>query len=61
MTRRARLVLCALALVCLLPAVVQVARYLPAFGAHPLPYGDAVNRIAPAGRRTVPFPRAAMA
>ena len=45
-----RLVLCALALACLLPAVVRVARRMPAFGAHPLPYGDAVNRIGPAER-----------
>jgi multicomponent Na+:H+ antiporter subunit B len=31
-------------------AVVYVGLHMPAFGAHPLPYGDAVNRIAPPER-----------
>ncbi len=29
-----------------LPAFVHVARHMPAFGAHPLPYGDAINAAA---------------
>ena len=29
-----------------LPAVVHVAASMPAFGAHPLPYGDAINAVA---------------
>ena len=39
-----------LAALLLTAAVVQVARHMPTFGAHPLPYGDAVNRIAPPER-----------
>lgn len=39
-----------LASLLLAAAVVAVARHMPAFGAHPLPYGDAVNRIAPDAR-----------
>lgn len=31
-------------------AIVHVALHMPEFGAHALPYGDAVNRIAPAER-----------
>lgn len=34
----------------LLAPVVSVARHMPTFGAHPLPYGDAINRGAPADR-----------
>ena len=40
---RARLVLFALACLCVLPALVHVAAHMPTFGAHPLPYGDAIN------------------
>jgi multicomponent Na+:H+ antiporter subunit B len=50
MSRRARLALFALAAVMLAPAVVRVALHMPAFGAHPLPYGDAINRAAPGER-----------
>ena len=32
-----------LACLCLLPAFIHVALHMPAFGAHPLPYGDAIN------------------
>lgn len=35
-----------LACFCVLPAAVHVARHMPAFGAHPLPYGEAINRLA---------------
>jgi multicomponent Na+:H+ antiporter subunit B len=50
MTPRARLVLLALALLCLAPAAWQVATRMPRFGDHPMPYGDAINRDAPAER-----------
>lgn len=36
------------ACVVLLPFVVQLARQMPEFGAHPLPYGDAANAAAAA-------------
>ena len=34
----------------MLPAVVHVALRMPPFGAHPLPYGDAINAAAPRQR-----------
>ena len=43
MTPRTRLTVFLLACLCLLPAVAHVAMHMPAFGAHPLPYGDAIN------------------
>ncbi len=43
MRPRERVLLFALAVMCLLPAVAHVAWNLPRFGAHPLPYGDAIN------------------
>ena len=43
MSKRGRLVLFVLACLALLPAFVHVATRMPAFGAHPLPYGDAIN------------------
>ncbi len=46
MTRRARLLLCVLAAACLLPACLHVALHMPPFGAHPLPYGEAINALA---------------
>lgn len=50
MTPRHRSVVAALGLIALLPgAAVTIAR-LPRFGAHPLPYGEAINRAAPAER-----------
>ena len=50
MTPRFRLVLFALACLCLVPAVLHVALAMPVFGAHPLPYGDAINAAAPGER-----------
>ena len=47
---RVRLVLFALACLCVLPGVLHVAQHMPAFGAHPLPYGDAINNAAPRER-----------
>lgn len=46
----ARLMLFALAVLCILPGAIHVARRMPAFGAHPLPYGDAINAAAPSER-----------
>ena len=43
MTRRLRIVLFALAVLALLPAFWRIAAHMPEFGAHPLPYGDAIN------------------
>lgn len=45
--RRLRLVLFGIAMLGLLPAVIVVARAMPEFGAHPLPYGEAINARAP--------------
>ncbi len=50
MSPRIRVVLFALACVCLLPLVAVLAWRMPAFGAHPLPYGDAINDAAPRER-----------
>ncbi len=50
MSRNARIVLFALAVLALLPAVVRVSLQMPQFGNHPLPYGDAINRDAPQER-----------
>ncbi len=50
MSRTARLILFLLACLCLAPGVVMLALHMPAFGAHPLPYGDAINAAAPAER-----------
>jgi multicomponent Na+:H+ antiporter subunit B len=47
---RVRLLLLLASAVVLLPAVVVVAVRMPTFGDHPLPYGDAINREAPAER-----------
>ena len=47
MSPRLRVVVFALAALAILPAVVRVARHMPRFGAHPLPYGDAINHRAP--------------
>ncbi|WP_428485698.1 MnhB domain-containing protein [Rhodopila sp.] len=43
MSPRIRLLVFLLACVCLVPAVFHVADRMPVFGAHPLPYGDAIN------------------
>ena len=50
MSPRIRLVVFALACVCLLPAVLHVAMHMPLFGDHAMPYGDAINRVAPIER-----------
>ena len=50
MNRHARMVLFILAWLVLLPAIGVLARHMPAFGAHPLPYGDLINRVAPPER-----------
>ena len=50
MSPRARLIVFALACLCVLPSVVHVARHMPRFGDHTLPYGDAINEAAPRER-----------
>ncbi len=48
MSTALRLTLFGVACLVLLIAVWHVALHLPAFGAHPLPYGDAINTLGPA-------------
>ena len=50
MTRGPRLAVFAVAALALLPVAWRVAAHMPAFGAHPLPYGDAINAAAPRER-----------
>ena len=50
MSPRLRLIVFAVACLCLLPAAVHIALTMPTFGAHPLPYGDAINAAAPGQR-----------
>ncbi|MBP0492708.1 MnhB domain-containing protein [Roseomonas indoligenes] len=50
MSRRARGILAAIAALALAPGALAVVRAMPPLGDHPLPYGDAVNRVAPAER-----------
>ncbi len=50
MTPPARRVLLLIGLALLLGPAIAIARHMPAFGAHPLPYGDAVNIVGPALR-----------
>lgn len=50
MSPKARTALFALSVLCVIPAFVNVARHMPAFGAHPIPYGDAINEAGPAER-----------
>src|SRR5690348_13918755 len=38
------------AAVILIVAIVHIAAHMPRFGQHPLPYGDAVNRLGPPER-----------
>ena len=45
MSPHVRLILFAVACLCVLPAIVHVAMHMPAFGSHPLPYGDAINAL----------------
>ena len=51
MSARARLILFALAVLVLAPAAFRLAGAMPTFGAHALPYGDAINADAPRERR----------
>jgi multicomponent Na+:H+ antiporter subunit B len=50
MSSRLRLAMFAASCLCLVPAVVHIAWHMPHFGAHPTPYGDAVNAVGPALR-----------
>ncbi len=50
MTRGVRLLVFTLFILLLVPAAWRVAKHMPAFGAHPLPYGDAINSSAPGER-----------
>ena len=51
MSRRGRLILMILAALVLIPAAFKLAANMPTFGAHPLPYGDAINELAPKERK----------
>lgn len=48
--RRHRTILFSLAALVVLAGAVRVSLHMPAFGAHPLPYGEAINRDAPRER-----------
>ena len=50
MSPRVRVLVFALAVLCLIPAFAHVAWRMPAFGAHPLAYGDAINAAGTAER-----------
>jgi multicomponent Na+:H+ antiporter subunit B len=50
MSPQARRLFFLLAVLNLVPAAIAVARNMPAFGRHPLPYGDAINAAAPLER-----------
>lgn len=50
MTRAGRLIVAALCALLIAPAAVVVVMRIPAFGHHPLPYGDAINHAAVAQR-----------
>ncbi len=52
MTPKARTVLFAIGVAAVVPALLHVLPHLPAFGDHPMPYGDAVTADSPAGRQT---------
>ncbi|MDD2861086.1 MAG: MnhB domain-containing protein [Acidiphilium sp.] len=41
-----RLIVFVLACLCVLPAFAHVVLHMPRFGAHPLPYGEAINAVA---------------
>ncbi|ATR21610.1 Potassium efflux system protein phaB [Roseomonas mucosa] len=51
MTPRLRCLLAWVSALCLLPWAAAVIHAMPEFGNHPLPYGDAVNRLGPAERQ----------
>ena len=50
MSERFRVVMLVLAALILAPAAFKLAGAMPMFGAHPLPYGDAINALAPKQR-----------
>jgi len=50
MNRKLRIGLFVVAWMILVPAIAALAQHMPAFGAHALPYGDLINRVAPAER-----------
>ena len=50
MSDRTRLIMLVLAALILAPAAFKLAAAMPLFGAHPLPYGDAINALAPKER-----------
>lgn len=50
MNRFARTLVFLGAVIALAPIVVCIARHMPPFGDHPLPYGDAVNQAVPGER-----------
>jgi multicomponent Na+:H+ antiporter subunit B len=50
MTRGIRLIIAALCTLLIAPAIAAVIAHMPAFGHHPLPYGDAINRATVAQR-----------
>ena len=50
MSHRFRMILLVLAALVLVPATVRLAANMPTFGAHSLPYGDAINALAPKER-----------
>jgi multicomponent Na+:H+ antiporter subunit B len=50
MNLRLRLLVFAIACLCMLPAAIHIALHMPTFGAHPIPYGDAINAEAPRER-----------
>ena len=50
MSRNARIILFVIAWLVLVPAIAALAMRMPAFGAHALPYGDLINRVAPPER-----------
>ena len=51
MSHRGRLILMILAALVLIPASFKLAANMPTFGAHSLPYGDAINDLAPKERK----------
>lgn len=46
MTRNVRLIVAALCALMIAPAIAAIIVHMPAFGRHPLPYGDAINHTA---------------
>lgn len=50
MTRASRFVLACVGALAILPGAAAVSARMPAFGNHPLPYGDAINHAATAER-----------